>query len=129
MPIVIFTSQCSFLTTYNLEFCCFFSPPFLNFNPIVMPKYHGYRIQVGLLPNIFTSSPLMCYYSPLIAHRWQDNTPLVGVTSISYLRFGVIINIVSKEDNSYYVTITNIPHFTCPDLTREISSDFGKERK
>ena len=44
---------------------------------------------------------------------------VVGITAISYLGFGVIINmIVSKEDIIYCVTIGDIPHCTCPDLQK-----------
>ena len=39
----------------------------------------------------------------------MDTYYVVGVTAISYLGFGVIINIVSKKDNSYYVAIGDIP--------------------
>ena len=44
--------------------------------------------------------------------KFMEGYYVVGVTTIPYLGFGVIINIVSKEDNSYRVTIIDIPHCT-----------------
>ena len=52
---------------------------------------------------------------------------MVGVTTTSYPGFGVIIYIVSKEDNSYHVIITNIPHCTCPNLTKISSQALGRD--
>ena len=37
----------------------------------------------------------------------MDNTMLVGVTAIPYQCFGVIVNIVSKEDIAHCGTIGN----------------------
>lgn len=43
---------------------------------------------------------------------------VVGVTSISYLGFGVIIKVVSKEDNTYCVITGDIPQYMCLDFTK-----------
>ena len=45
----------------------------------------------------------------------MDSYYVVGVIVISYAEFGMLINIVSKEDIAYHVTIDDIPHCTCPD--------------
>ena len=47
-------------------------------------------------------------------NKWEsdklmDGYYVVGVTIILYLGFGVVINIVFKEDNSYYVAIGDTP--------------------
>ena len=66
----------------------------------------------------FIFSKSKCYNptTPMANHKskWKsdelmDTYYVVGVTAISYLGFGVIINIVSKKDNSYYVAIGDIP--------------------
>jgi hypothetical protein len=51
---------------------------------------------------------------------------VVGVTSIPYP--GVIINIVSKKDNSYRVTIRS-SHIAHPGLHGNVLSRFMKERE
>ena len=43
---------------------------------------------------------------------------VVGIISIPYLGFGVLINIISKEDITYCVTIGDMPYCTCPDFTK-----------
>jgi hypothetical protein len=55
--------------------------------------------------------------TPVIDHKniWEsvglmDGYYVVGITVISYPRFGVLINIVFKEDITYRVTIGNIAH-------------------
>ena len=40
------------------------------------------------------------------------------ITAIPYPGFGVLINIVSKEDITYHVTIGDMPHCTCPYFTK-----------
>jgi hypothetical protein len=40
----------------------------------------------------------------------MDNYNVVGIYTVPHPKFGVLINIVSKEDIAYYVTIGNIPH-------------------
>jgi hypothetical protein len=56
-------------------------------------------------------------------NKWEnagliDGYYMVVVTVIPYPGVGVIINIVSKEDITYCVTIGNIPHCTCLDFTK-----------
>ena len=43
---------------------------------------------------------------------------VVRVIAITCLGFGVIINIISKDDSSYHVTIDDISHCTCPYFTK-----------
>ena len=54
---------------------------------------------------------------------------VVGVTGIPYPGFGVIINIVSKHDITYHVTIGDIPHCTCRVFTKMSSQTLGKKVK
>jgi hypothetical protein len=54
---------------------------------------------------------------------------VVGVTAIPYPCYGVIINIVSKVDVTYRITIGDIPHCTCPDFTKMSSQALGKKGK
>ena len=54
---------------------------------------------------------------------------VVGVTPITYLEFGVLINIISKEDITYCVTIGDVPHCMCCDFTIITSQALGKKRK
>ena len=74
--------------------------------------------------------------APLADHKnkWEsaglmDGYYVVGVTAIPYPGFGVIINIVSKQDITYHVTIGDIPHCTCPDFTKMSSHALGKKGK
>ena len=51
-------------------------------------------------------------------NKWESDGLMdiyfvVGVTTIPYPKFGVIINIIFKEDNSYCVTIGDIPQSRC----------------
>ena len=52
-----------------------------------------------------------------------------GVSAILCPWFGVIINIVSKEDIAYHVTIGDIPHCTCLDFTKMSSKSLCKKMK
>ena len=54
---------------------------------------------------------------------------VVAAIAIPYPRFGVIINILSKEDISYNIIIGDIPHCTCPDFTKMSSHVLGKKKK
>jgi len=47
----------------------------------------------------------------------------------SMSRFGVLINIISKEDNTYCVTIGDIPHCTCFDFNKMSSQYLGNKEK
>ena len=65
-------------------------------------------------------------------NKWKsveliDNYCMVGVTAIPYPSFGVIMNIVSKEDITYRITIGNIPHCTCPYFTTMSSHALRKK--
>ena len=61
--------------------------------------------------------------------RVMDRYYVVGVTTIPCLRFGVVI-IVSKEDNSYFVTIANNPqNMHMPDLYKNVLYGSEKERE
>ena len=51
---------------------------------------------------------------------------VVGVIAIPYLGFRVIINIVSREDNSYCVVIGDIPNLHAPTY-ENVFLCFGKE--
>jgi len=57
----------------------------------------------------------------------MDGYFVVGVTAIPYLRFGVIISHVSKDDITYRVTIADIPHCICLDFTKMSSHALGKK--
>ena len=54
---------------------------------------------------------------------------VVGVTAISYPRCEVLINIVSKEDIAYCVTIGDILQCTCLDLTKMLAQSLGRKGK
>jgi hypothetical protein len=58
-----------------------------------------------------------------------DGYYVVGVTAIPYPSYGVIINIVSKVDIRYCITIGDIPHCTCPDFTKMSSQALGNKGK
>ena len=54
---------------------------------------------------------------------------MVGITAIPYLGYEMIIDIVSKEDITYRITIGDIPHCMCPDFTKMSSQALGKKGK
>ena len=47
----------------------------------------------------------------------MDGYYVINIIVIPYVGFGVIINIISKEDKSYRVTIGDIPQYMCVDFT------------
>ena len=47
--------------------------------------------------------------------------------SLPYLVFGILINIVSKEGYSFYVTIGDIQHGTCPNFMKMSSHVLERE--
>jgi hypothetical protein len=51
-----------------------------------------------------------------------------GVTAIPYSRFGVIINIVFKKDNSTSKKVIKIPQYTCPNFIKMSSMVLGKKK-
>lgn len=53
---------------------------------------------------------------------------VVGVTVIPFARFGVLINIIFKEDIAYHVTISSTPHYTCPEFTIMSSRSLEKKK-
>ena len=72
----------------------------------------------------------MTYYK----NKWEsiglmDGYYVVGVIAIPYPRYGVIMNIVSKEDITYCITIGDIPHCMCPNFTKMSSQALGKKWK
>ena len=74
--------------------------------------------------------------APLVDHKnkWEiaglrEGYFVVEITAIPYPGYRVIINIVSKEDITYHITICNIPHCTCPDFTKMSSQGLGKKEK
>lgn len=54
---------------------------------------------------------------------------VIGVIVNPYKRFGVYINIISKEDIEYRVTIGEIPHCTCPNFIKMSSQSLRKKGK
>ena len=63
--------------------------------------------------------------APIMDHRnnWESielmgRYYVVGITPISYPCFGVIINIMSKEDNTHNVKIGDIPQCPCLDFAQ-----------
>ena len=67
-------------------------------------------------------------------NKWEsvglmDDYYVVGVTAIPYHGYGVIVNIVVKEDITYRITIGGIPHCTCPNFTKMSSQALGKKGK
>jgi hypothetical protein len=73
---------------------------------------------------------------PTVDHKYKwdsaglmDRYYMVGITAIPYPRFGVLINIVSKEDITYRVTIGDMPHCTCFDFKKMSSQSLGNKEK
>ena len=59
----------------------------------------------------------------------MDMYYVVGVTAISHPKFGVIINIVSKVDNSYRVAIGDILQCICLDFIKMSFMALGNKGK
>jgi hypothetical protein len=59
----------------------------------------------------------------------MDNYYVVRVIAIPYLRFGVLINIISKEDIAYRATIGDMPLCICLDFTKISSHPLGRKGK
>jgi hypothetical protein len=73
---------------------------------------------------------------PTVDHKnkWEsvglmDGFYVVGITVIPYPGFEMLINIVSKENIIYCVTIGDLPHCTCSDFTKMSSQSLGKKDK
>lgn len=58
-----------------------------------------------------------------------DDYYVVGETTILYSGFAVLINVVSKEDFAYCVTICDIPHYACLELHKNVISSFGGKKQ
>ena len=52
---------------------------------------------------------------------------MVGVSTISYLGFGVLINTIFNKDIAYRVKIGDILLCTCFDFTKMSSSSLGRK--
>jgi hypothetical protein len=104
--------------------------------PILRTDFH-----VPLNPNAhptsrFGKSVRLNLAPPTVDHKnkWEsagltDGYYVVGITAVPYPGFGVLINIVSKEDITYCVTIGNMPHCTCSDFTKMSSQSLEKKEK
>jgi hypothetical protein len=73
---------------------------------------------------------------PTVDHKnkWEsaglmDGYYVVGITAIPYPGFEMLINIVSKEDITYRVTIGDMPHCTCFDFKKMSSQSLGNKEK
>ena len=65
-----------------------------------------------------------------LKNKWErtklkDIYYVVRVTAIPYPRFGVLINIISKEDIAYRATIGEIPFCICTNFTKMSSQPLG----
>ena len=69
MPIGVYISFFSLLTTHNLAFVLFVLPNLIPEPLTCISLGHGYRILVVLLPNILLASTLTNYHSLLTAHK------------------------------------------------------------
>ena len=73
------------------------------------------------------ASEVVWRFEPIAFHIGELSVKLILATHAPQAR--MIINIVSKEDIPYHVTIGDIPHCTCPDFTKMSSQALGKKRK
>lgn len=58
-----------------------------------------------------------------------DNYFVVGEITIPYSGFAMLINVVSKEDFVYCVTIRDIPHYACLELHKNVISSFAEKKE
>ena len=58
----------------------------------------------------------------------MDKYFVVGIVVILNLRFGMIINIISKEHNSYCITIGDIPKCTCSNFIIMLLNTLRKKK-
>jgi hypothetical protein len=75
------------------------------------------------------STPTIDHKNKLKSVVLMDGYYVFGITAIPYPGFGVLINIVSKDDITYRVTIGDMPHCTCPDFTKMSSQSLRKKEK
>lgn len=73
-----------------------------------------YKISKTLCCN--PATPTTYYKNKLEIASLMDGYFVVGVTTIPYPRFGVVINIVSKDDIPHCLTIDDIPPVHMPRL-------------
>ena len=115
--------------------------PHCRLSTIAMLPIYRMDFHVPLLPDVhptskFGKSARLNLTAPIVDHKnkWKsaglmNEYYVVGISAIPYPRFGVLINIVSKEDNTYRVTIGDMPHCTCHDFIKISSQSLGKKRK
>ena len=101
-----------------------------RFSTIAMLPISRTDVHVPLNPDTHPTSRFdkaMCHnlltLTKIHKYKWErtgliDGYYMVGVNDIPYPRFGVLINIGSKEDIVYHITIGDIPHCTCPDFIK-----------
>jgi hypothetical protein len=59
----------------------------------------------------------------------MDRYYVVGITTIQYLGFGMLFDIVSKEDITHRVTLCDMRHCTCFDFKKMSSQCLGNKEK
>ena len=74
--------------------------------------------------------------TPKVDHKnkWEstgfmDGYYVVGIIATPYPGCGVPINIVSKDDHTYRITLGNMPHCTYLDFMKMYSQSIGKKEK
>lgn len=104
--------------------------------PISKPPFHAPSNPYTRITSRFSKRMRWKLTTPTTYHKtkWEsvglmDGYYFVGVTTILYTWFGVIIHIVSREDNSYRVTISNMPQCIYPDFTKMSYGALQKKRK
>jgi hypothetical protein len=103
---------------------------FLQFATLLVPwLYFRFPPKLNAHPTFRFKKTIHRNLSTLTTYckrKWEsvglmDGYYVVGVTAIPYLGFGVLLNIVSKDDIAHQVTIGDISHCICPKF-RNISS-------
>ena len=95
-----------------------------NWDPLHPSDSFSSTNKLGQVPDYQISKILRCNLATLTTYyknkweiiRFMEGYFVVGVTTIPYPRFGVIINIVSKDDIPHPLTIDNIPPVHMPRL-------------
>jgi hypothetical protein len=67
-------------------------------------------------------------------NKWEsaclmDGTYITAVTAIPHPGFGAVINLVSKSDQTYVVSISSFPGCSCPDFKTMETTSLGRHRK
>jgi hypothetical protein len=81
-------------------------------NPIAHPTF-----KIGKTVRRNTTTPMADHKNKRENATLIEGQYVVWITAIPYPDFGMIINVFSKEDITYHVTIGNIPYCTCPYFT------------